>query len=335
MMKRLHTICFLLLFAASMPVVGASATYRGPEPGRPAVVVPGGVMGVGERDGETVTLVRGTERHSLSVVAPTGVVPVGTGYVHIPKAFPVGRYELVGPREDNVPSPTGVVHVLPEFPEAYAVAVVRGDRSENTTGTVFSDALVAAVADSPAALVFLVGALTGDGTAASYTALDAQWSALSVPVFYCPDADETTRRRAAGLALPGDHAIAFGRDGYLLLGAGLPHSDVGVDGRMGAIQRWRRALRASRWSVGVAGRFGLDWSIRAQLVLFVDDPLDYLVTAETLAGVGETLPWGRTRYAIPPTAPSVPLQLIAVDGGAMRAVMVPEVSEVPEVSATE
>lgn len=330
-MKRQRVLILVMCCLAGVP----TATVRGAEPGRPSVVVPGGVFGVSVGAGETVTLVGELERHALAVEAPAGVLPVGAGHVRVPEAVPAGRYTLLRETATEATPRAAVVHVLPVFPETYSVAVVRGDVAGEEGMSVFSEGLVSQVAASDAALVFLVGTLTADGQSASYVALDTQWSVVSAPVFYCPDAGEVARSRAAGNPTAGDHAFSFGKDGYMLFGAGLSHIDAGVDGRLGAIQRWRRALRASRWSVGVVGRFGLDWSIRAQLVLFVDDPLDYLVTAETLAGVGETLPWGRTRYAIPPTVPSVPLQLIAVDGGAMRAVMVSEVNEVPEESATE
>lgn len=326
--------CVLILTMLCLVAV-PTATVRGAEPGRPAVVAPGGVFGAFVGVGETVTLVGASERYSLSVEAPVGGVPVGTGRVRVPDTVSPGRYTLLREPAAEATGRAVVVHVIPEFPESYTVAVVRRDVDGEAGMPTFSADLVSQVAASDAALVFLVGALTRDGTAASYTALDTQWSALSVPVFYCPDADELARCRAAGNSLAADHAFAFGKDGYMLFGAGLSQHDVGVDGRMGTIQRWRRALRASRWSVGVAGRFGLDWSIRAQLVLFVDDPLDYLISGEMMPGVGETLPWGRTRYAIPPTVPSVPMQLIAVDGGAMRAVVASAGSEVPEVSATE
>ncbi len=334
-MTRRLVITSLLLWVAGMHGLGAAAAVGGPAPGRPAVVVPGGLFGVGEGAGETVTLIRGLERYPLPVVAPKGALPIGAGHVRIPEELPAGRYEFVAGPADESTLPSGRVHVLPEFPEAYSVAVVRRDSDGQPGAAVFSESLVSEVRATDAALVFLVGTLTTDGQEASYVALEAQWSEMAVPVFYCPDGEEVARCRAAGNPIVSEHAFSFGKDGYMLFGAGLSQTDVGVDGRMGAIHRWRRALRASRWSVGVTGRFGLDWSIRSQLVLFVDDPLDYLVSGEMVPGVGETLPWGRTRYAIPSTAPVLPLQLFTVDGGAMRAVVAPAGSKEPEAAAAE
>src|SRR5690606_24914389 len=122
--------------------------------------------------------------------------------------------------------------------------------------------------------------LTRDGTAASYQALAMTFGAIAAPVVFCPDREELERGAYRSIFGPPVYGFRFGEDGYLLLGPGPDHSDSGAEALMGPIHQWRRALRSSRWSTAVAGRFGLDWMMRSQLILFEDDPLDYLIAGE-------------------------------------------------------
>ena len=313
-------ICRVRLFAMLLLMACADVTFADgvwPTVGRPAIVVPGGVFD-GDLDGDSnAFLAQGAERIPLTAVA-TGALYCGAGVsLQVPETIAPGIYDFVVTGSGAEVVQPGSVHVMATMAPTYTLAIVRGTTPTTEGQQIFTDEALAAIASGDPDLIFVVGTLSNDGSVQAYQALQNQFRSLTVPVVFSPDREEYFRGDYETVFGPAGYAFSFGGDGYLILGPDLAHGGSGTVERVGYVHRWRRALRSSRWSVGVAGRFGLDWSMRSQLVLFVDDPLDYLLVGEVPLGSGEKLPWGQTRFVVPPAAPVLPIQFVDVSEDAL------------------
>ncbi|OQB27423.1 MAG: hypothetical protein BWY09_03190 [Candidatus Hydrogenedentes bacterium ADurb.Bin179] len=94
-----------------------------------------------------------------------------------------------------------------------------------------------------------------------------------------------------------------------------------MDGQNGLLHLYRRQLRASRWSIGFTHRYDVSMGMRAQLSLFVDDPLDYLVYGHyhREPGEGDGIPWGNTRHIMTPAAVDGKMRFLLVDAEGVKA----------------
>lgn len=319
--KRIALMALLQVAAASSVLAdGAGSAVQWPIPGRPAVVAADGVLEVGLRETGSLALAGGGLTHPLAVEfgAPEGGVTLGAA--PLPDGLSAGTYDLIfrGGRGDE--TQPGVVHIVPAFPAAYSVALVRA--AAFTADGVEVDAMVASLRErlAPAgvSLAFLLGPLAGGDQSDGYKMLRDALAVLRLPVFVCPsEADLLSPQCVANFGRP-PYAMTFGADGYLLLGGGLPASDPRTSGALGEAYLARRILRPCRWSTGVAARYGLDWALRGQIALFVDDPLDYLIAAEAPPTLGDTVPWGTTRLVPSPAIPRGTLLILEVDVGGVR-----------------
>jgi len=308
-----------------------------PRPGYPAVVVPGGILEVGASAEGTLSLEGAASSGPLEATWSPGTGTTRIGRAVVPEGTVPGRYAVQLAGAAATAQRAGSVHVLEAFPEDYAIAIVRGVSSDDATGTlpVFPADLNARLSAESAHLAIFLGALTREGSVEEYQALEALLLASDVPVYLCPDPTEA--RQSAFRNHFGDriHGVTFGRDGYLLLGAGLMDSDPQTHARLGEAHRLRRALRASRWSVGVAGAYGLDWDLRAQVALFVDDPLNYLIAGSAPVELGAALPWGKTDFALPVDPAQGPVTVLTVTATGIRPLPKPEAHAEGQVLASE
>ena len=283
------------------------------------MVVPGGALEFGLQGEGALHLSRGGTDHPLTPGSLQVIGGIVRGQAVLADSLLPGLYDLVYKAEDRVETQRGAVHVLTALPQAYAIAVVRvaafaGDVDAPVDYGAVGERIVA----SGAALAFLMGPLAPEGNAPAYPALQDLLAALPVPAYVVPDGQD--------LAAPGYwelfgnpiYGMSYGEDGYLMLGAGLPAAEAAVHRALGTVYLDRRALRASRWTSGVTGRFGLDWSLRGQIALFVDDPLDYLIAAEAPPEMGVEVPWGQTRLLPPPDIPRGALMMLDVDAAGIR-----------------
>lgn len=98
----------------------------------------------------------------------------------------------------------------------------------------------------------------------------------------------------------------YADDGYMFLGSLHNYGGEEIDDKAGRVHRNRRFLKPSRWVVGFASNVSPAMSMRLQLTLFVDDPLDYLIVDQVVGlevpdDVFSKLPWGPTLLGIAPT----------------------------------
>lgn len=293
-----------------------------PRVGYPAVHVPGGLLEVGTDAEGSLALERAGQLTPLDTQWSAAPAGMHIGRVVLPPAISPGRYtlQLTGP--SGTTSRPGAVQVLEKVPDDYAVAVVRS--AVSSEGAVSAGDLNAALSGASVNLAVLVGPLAPQGTAQEMEKLEAQILALDMPVFLCPRSSDLKAPAFVEHFGDGFHGVTYGNDGYLFLGAGLFAQDPQTHGRLGEAHRLRRALRASRWSVGVAGDYGLGWDLRSQMALFVDDPLNALITATAPPEVGATVPWGKTTLILPPPAPQGPITILDVSANGIRPRLQPE-----------
>ena len=96
--------------------------------------------------------------------------------------------------------------------------------------------------------------------------------------------------------------FTFGSDGYLVFDTKDFDTADGATAQDGLLHRFRRELKPCRWTFGLTHRYEPAMGMRAQLTLFVDDPLDGLFFGHIHRELreGENIPWGRTAaWAVP------------------------------------
>jgi len=324
-MNRLARILAVLLAGAcAAPAAWAenpTGAIAWPIPGRPAVIISGGTLDFGIKGGGegSLHLSRGGTTHPVTPGERQITSGTARGQAVLADTLAAGVYDLVYTAGDREETQRGAVHVVTALPPAYAVAVVRvaafaADVDTQADFGAVGERIVA----SGAALAFLMGPLSPEGNAEAYPALQDMLASLPVPAYVVPSERELAAPEYRELFGTPFYGMAYGDDGYLMLGAGLPAAEATVSRALGSIYLARRALRASRWTIGVTGRFGLDWHLRSQIALFVDDPLDYLIAAEVPPEMGAEVPWGQTRLLPPPDIPRGALMMLDVDAGGIR-----------------
>lgn len=321
-MTRRTTQCAAVIALTLLCTTVCADAIIWPRLGYPSVNVPGGLLEAGTDTEGSLALEQAGQLIPLE--AQWSAAPAGMhfGRAVLPAVIPPGRYtlQLTGP--NGTTSRPGAVLILEKVPDDYAIAVVSSVASPE--GAASAGDLNAALSGASVNLAILVGPFAPKGTEQEMEALEARLLALDIPAFLCP--------RSSDLRMPvfiehfGDafHGVTYGKDGYLLLGAGLFAQDPQTHGRLGEAHRLRRALRASRWSIGVAGDYGLGWDLRAQMALFVDDPLNALITASAPSEVGATVPWGKTALILPPPAPQGPISILDISANGIRPRLQPE-----------
>lgn len=329
-MKRIAAIAATLIaWAASAPAIAESMIL--PRPGSPAVVVPGGLLEVVAPVEGALRLESGSPPISLNATWSPTAGGARLARAVVPEGTAPGRYAVQVAGAEATAQRAGSVYVLAAFPEDYAIAIVRGTKPDDIgeSTPVLPVDLSARLSAESVQLAILLGPFTRSGSEEEYAALEALVLASEVPIYLCPDTKES--RSPIYRAHFGDrvHGVAFGRDGYLFLGAGLQAQDPQTSARLGEAHRLRRAMRASRWSVGVTGAYGLEWDLRSQVALFVDDPLNFLIAGSAPAELGATLPWGKTQFALPVGTPAETLTVLEVTATGIRPRVHPEPTEAP------
>ena len=322
MNARIASAAFLGL-AVSLAGFCPAQTIQWPRLGQPALTVPGDVLELSATDEGTLSLEQAGQSTPLEVRWTKRGGGSFRGRAVLPESLQSGVYALQLVTEKGTANNPAAVHLLAAIPDDYAVAMLRG--VESPAGAAPVPALPADLAAQlkAAAVEFaiILGPLTPRGTEEGYRALEAFLLASEVPVYLCPDRSDLRSPAFAAFDDAPVWGANFGKDGYLFLGAGLFADDARTTARTGEAYLWRRALRASRWSVGVAGEYGLDWDLRAQEALFVDDPLNFLIagfSSPPLPELGVAIPWGKTALLPGADAPRGTLSVFEVTASGIK-----------------
>lgn len=170
-----------------------------------------------------------------------------------------------------------------------------------------------------------------EGGEAEYRRLVSALEKATMPVVVAPpllkDADRYTRHFG-----PLPRAFRFGHDGYLLFGDAGMHADGTAQDDAVRLQLLRRQIMDCRWSTGVTPQFSPLSGMRTQLVLFVDNPLDFLLVGSEQDDASDTsIPWGATRL-VPAGEAEVTVLEVSPSGVGVRT---PEPSAEPPASPAE
>ena len=313
-------ICLLAAVNASGRIPEeALAVIRTPNNGIPAIVLSGGTFDAVLSRKATLRLV-GTET-SGELTVTWSELPGGRlrAQCTLTPDTPAGMYafeaSVAGMRHRN----PRAVYVVESFPEAYVFAHVTdirigAQRGAQSATDVFK-AVVAAINASEAAFVLITGDLTEHGALEEFNAFLDVLDTCGKPTFVCAGERDRYGSLYEDIFAMDTYAFRFGTDGYLAFDTKEVLAADELGAQDGDLEVYRRTLRPCRWSVGFTHRYGESLTepamgIRSQLVLFVDDPLDWLIVGhwEREQGTvdvdkGLTVPWGTTKLlATPPGA---------------------------------
>ena len=287
------------------------------------------------------------EEARLSLVGPAGRFDLETTWTPHPGALMLGQCQLkdtppsgaytlhavtAGRTDANVRS----VYVLDAFPEAYLVAHIT-DTHIGTTRHPRADVdivqdVIEAVNTSEAAFVLVTGDVTENGTPEQFRRFMEVLDTCRLPTYVIPGNHDRKDSNYQDFFGPMVYAFSFGQDGYL----GFDTKDFLIADEMGLqdgrLHYLRRTIRASRWSIGFTHRYDVTMGMRAQLTLFVDDPLDYLLYGHyhREAGDQDGIPWGGTHAIMTPAAINGTLRFVGVDANGMRAQAVVTAASITE-----
>jgi predicted phosphodiesterase len=241
------------------------------------------------------------------------------GEARLPKALASGCYALHAVKGETRDINLRSVYVVDALPDTYAFAHLT-DMHTGTKRHQRSDRdilleIIGQVNASDADFTIITGDLTDHGTAEEFASFLDIVDTCRMPTFVTPGNHDRTDSNYADYFERLTYAFCYGEDGYLSFDTKDYLIADEMDVQNPRLYVYRRALRACRWSVGITHRYDPDMGIRAQLILFVDDPLDYLLVGHTHreARVSDQIPWGKTRLVMTPAAINGSWRLVRVD----------------------
>lgn len=320
-MKRflLMAACLLALPAIARQPDGTLGLILTPNNGMPALVLPGATF-------EAVL----EEEAALSLVSDAGAVPLAVtwsplpgsrvrGACTVPETLAPGAYALHAEgaaQQDQMPR---AVYVRENFPDYYVIAHVSdthlGSGRHPRTSEEINRDVFSAVNASDATLVLVSGDLTENGAPEQFRAFLDVLDTCALPTFVCPGNHDRQALNYEQFFGPLTYAFTFGKDGYLSFDTKdyLTADELGPQD--GDLERLRRQLKPSRWSIGFSHRYEASQGMRGQIALYVDNPLDYLLFGHwhrENSKEQQTVPWGPTRITVVPAAINGAIRLIDV-----------------------
>jgi len=271
-----------------------------PNNGMPAMAAPGGTFDAVLREKGDLKMTRGG--NALPLTAEWTALPGGRfrGHCTVPAEAAVGAWSMECSAGGKTDTTSRAVFVFKEFPEYYIIAHlsdvhIGNDSAPNASDEMFRKTL-AEVNASDATFVVITGDLTHHGAPEQFVRLLAALDTCNVPTFVCPGNHDRTDHNYEGFFGPLTYRFTFGRDGYLAFDTKDYVVADGLGLQDGLLYECRRELKPCRWVIGLAHRYEPSMGMRAQLTLFVDDPLDLLLFGHIHRELKpeEVMPWGTT-----------------------------------------
>ncbi len=293
-------LCAVCAAGHARDAEGRLATILSPSSTQPAIVVRGGQFDVLLRDDAPLRLESAAGSFNLSAADVQDFRGRRRVRVVLPAAVPAGAYSLVAASPAAEDRSFRAVFVLDSPPDEYRVAVwstprVSADPRRPDTGLF---RVTAEINAGRPGLVLVTGDLTAAGSPEQFRLALELLNDCAAPTLVAPGPADLAGGHARDFLGDYPAAVPFGMDGYLLCPA--PAGGLGQED--GRLHLERRRIRAARWSVGV-GCLADSGDLRAQLTIFVDDPLDAVVGAIGAAPI-RTSPWGPTRIFTAPEGPA-------------------------------
>jgi predicted phosphodiesterase len=305
-----------LLLAANAWARGADGTLdliRTPNDGIPALATPGATF-----DADLAA------KGELRLVAPDGSArPLAVQWAErpgkrfratctVPADLAPGGYalELAAERTDRNDR---AVYVFASFPKAYSVVHLTDTHVGREGADETLRKLVQRVNDAKPGFVLITGDLTDQGTPEQFQLFLDILKTCAVPTFVCAGNHDRAGLNYEHFYGPEDYMFRFGLDGYIVFDTkdSVIASDLGSQDA--DLYRYRRAIRSCRWSIGASHRYDPGMNMRAQITLFVDDPLNYLLAGHEHRAYDGPIPWGNTRLILTPAAKDGALRVLLID----------------------
>mgnify|MGYP002346894776 FL=1 len=324
----------LILFPLSGHARDASGTLDlliTPNNGMPAMVTPGGAFDAVLREKGELRMLR--DGKALPLTAEWTDLPGGRFRAHctVPAGAVVGAWSLECAAGGKTDATVRAVFVFAEFPEYYIIAHL-SDVHIGFDGVPAEETFrktVSAVNDSDAAFAVITGDLTHGGTPDQFRKLLEVMDTCMVPTFVTTGNHDRDGQVYENFFGPLTYRFTLGRDGYLAFDTKdfMVADSLGVQD--GLLCEYRRELKPCRWVIGLAHRYEPMMGMRAQLTLFVDDPLDLLlfghIHRELNPDKGEVMPWGTTPMVAVPAERDGKYRLIDITAQGPRPRPVSEV----------
>lgn len=328
----LAAACLFLLSTAACAreADGSLGLVLLPNDARPALVKSGNSFSVLARAEAELRLTSVSATHSLSTDwarLPSGLYE---GVSQVPSEIAAGPYALEADSDGAEDRNSRSVFVYEAFPKSYRIAHITNLRIGPETGgdrRIYQS--TKEINEADVSIVLVTGDLTSTGSGEQFARALDLLSDCRAPTLVCSGSVEMASGLSRDYLGPASFVVRFGLDGYL----GHYVSELGgldMRGRAGELHRARRSIRDARWSVSFTNYYGPESSLRDQLVLFRDDPLDYVICARRLGGdeARFSVPWehrtgGRTiGFAMPVSAPGA-VQIFDVGPGGVQLVQGP------------
>ncbi len=303
---------------------GTLGLIRTPNNGLPVIITAGDVFEATVTSEATLALVN--DNGAWPLEAEWKSLPGGLQQARCqaPDDVPPGEYALYATSSEHEDNNRRAVFVFETIPEEYLIAHVTDTHIGTTRHPREDMAIIAdvieAVNTSEAAFALITGDLTENGAEAQFLRFMEVLDTCRLPTFVVPGNHDRMPGNYERFFGPHTYRFWFGADGYL----GFDTKDFLIADSMtpqdGRLHYYRRQLRPARWSVGFTHRYDVTMGMRAQLILFVDDPLDYLMYGHyhREAGDQDGIPWGRTTAIMTPAAINGQLRFIEVDSQGIR-----------------
>lgn len=296
-----------------------------PNNGVPTIVRPGGSFEATLTAQATLEIVSDSTSYALETVWSPGRGGRATAFCSMPADAAPGIYALEAKNETGTDRNTRAVFVVPDFSDYYVIAHlsdahIGSNRHARPAEAIVSD-LITAVNASDAHFVVLTGDLTDNGTPEEFQAFLRVIDQCRLPTFVTPgnhDRPDANYERYFG---PLTYMFRFGNDGFMAFDTKDFVIADDMDAQDADLQVFRRAVKPCRYAVGLTHRYQPPMGMRAQIALFVDDPIDALFFGHTHrenTPEEAVLPWGGTRIVMTPAAVDGMLRYIDMTASGIR-----------------
>ncbi len=326
MKRQLQFTCLLIVCMAAGAFArnpdGTLSTIQTPNNGLPAITTAGEHFTALLREEAALSL-RSSDGERVPVAITSEPVAARHGYLEVtckvPNDTPPGGYELVADTGGKPDINKRAVFVLKQWPEEYTVAHVTdthigSDRNPRSSVEIAAD-VFEEVNSSDASFVLVTGDLTDNGEPREFKQFLKVLDTCRLPTFVCPGNHDRLADNYENVFGDVTYMFRFGDDGYIAFDTKDYVTADALDVQNELLQRFRRAIKPARWSIGFTHRYEPGMGIRSQIVLFVDNPLDHLVFGHwhrKNEPDESIVPWGKTSMTATPAAINGALRYIDV-----------------------
>lgn len=202
------------------------------------------------------------------------------------------------------------VFVRNEFTEYYSFAHISDIHIRNgdmhDPNAVMFQKVIEKLNQTDAHFILITGDLTHTTTPEQWQVFLTILNQSTKPTFVCAGNHESRERGEPyydSLFYASFYAFRYGKDGFIVFDTREYRTADSWDEQDTFLYRYRRELKPCRWVFGVTHRYELTMGIRAQFILFVDDPIDFLLYGHLHrenTKEESVIPWGKTRVFVVP-----------------------------------